>query len=101
VSAFCERKEAVDSDFHRSCTVSSGAREKMVAAELANTALCVPGEAFLVPEDERSVKFLPIGKNAVSEGSVESFTFMEHFDGELTALISSGAYVDRTGAAYS
>ena len=26
---------------------------------------------------------------------------MEHFDGELTALVSSGAYVDPTGAVYS
>jgi len=101
VSAFCERKEAVDSDFHRSCTVSSGAREKLVAGELANTVLCVPGESFLVPEDERAVKFRPVAKNAVSEGSVESFTFMEHFDGELTALVSSGAYVDQAGAVYS
>jgi len=101
VSAFCERKEAVDSDYHRSCTISSGAREELMAAELANTALCVPGETLLVPEDERSVKFLSIAKKAVSEGSIESFTFMEHFDGELTMLVSSGAYVDSSGAVYS
>ena len=101
VSAFCERREAVDSDFHASCTASSGARAAVVAAELANTTLCVPGEAFLTPEDERSVKFRRVAKTAASPDSVESFTFMEHFDGELTALVSSGAYIDSSGAVYS
>jgi len=101
LSAFCERKEAINPGFHAYCMTSSGAMAAAVAAELANTALCLPGEEFMVPEDERDVKFRPISTKTITPNNASSYTFMEHFDRELTALVSSGAYVDQSGAVYS
>ena len=99
VSALCERREAVDSWFHGSCTVSSGAREAAVAAELANTVLLEPGAAFLPPRDEHAAVFCAIGKT--NEWHSSGYTFMEHFDAELETLVESGAYTDSSGGVYS
>ena len=99
VSALCERREAVDSDFHGSCIVSSGARDATAAAETANTVLLEPGAAFMPPRDERAAVFTPIGKT--NDWHSSGYTFMEHFDGELELLVERGAYVDSSGAVYS
>ena len=98
ISAFGERKEAVDSSFHSSCTVSSGAREAEAAMEMANTTLLEPGASFQQPRDERDASFRIIGKT--DEWHSSGFTFMEHFDYEIQRLLNRSAYVDASGSEY-
>ena len=99
VSAFCERKEAVDSSYHGSSTASSGAREAATAAELANTVLLDPGAFFLEQKSERDASFRFIGKT--NEWHSSGYTFMEHFDYEMQRLLNRSAYVDASGTEYS
>ena len=99
VSALCERREAVDSGFYSSCTVSSGARAAAYAHQLADTVLLAPGVYSLSPKNtEDDVLFRPVARCSDTNSS---YTFMEHFDAELETLVESGAYTDSSGAVYS
>ena len=99
VSALCERKETVDWQFHSSCTVSSGAREKVYEKAWADVIL---GHTSLSPESTANdVMLRPVKQNYI--GGEAQWNPMEFFDGELETLVETSLFVDASsgGEPYS
>jgi len=97
VSALCERREAIDSQFHSSCIASSA--EKVYEKAWADVIL---GYTSLSPESTANdVMLRPVKQNYV--GGESQWNPMEFFDVELETLVESGRFVDASsgGEPYS